>query len=206
CAMLPATSQLSGKAISSNPSRISPSHLFCPSAASRSSSKACPMIRNLHRRPRRFHVFRPERRRVVSILRGSAPRRERRKEDMMPTRLATCGGGQLTASCSGDPTSVSLCHCLQCQRRTGSTYGIAAFFARENVTVAGDSEAYARGSDSGYPVTFYFCPRCGSTVYWKPARKLELLAVAVGAFAIRRSRRLLKPFTPNTGMDGFQTC
>jgi hypothetical protein len=101
----------------------------------------------------------------------------------MPTRLATCACGQLTASCSGDPTSVSLCHCLQCQRRTGSSYVIAAFFPRENVTVAGEGKAYIRASDSGYPVTLYFWPHCGSTVCWKPGRKPEMVAVAVGAFA-----------------------
>jgi hypothetical protein len=121
---------------------------------------------------------------VMSLHRGgSATRREGRKEDLMPTRLATCACGQLTASCSCDPISVSLCHCLQCQRRTGSTYGIAAFFQRENVTVDGECMAYIRASDSGYPVTFYFCPRCGSTVYWNPDRKPEMVAVAVGAFA-----------------------
>jgi hypothetical protein len=101
----------------------------------------------------------------------------------MPTRFATCVCGQLTASCSGDPAQVSLCHCLACQRRTGSTYGIAAFFLRENVVVAGEARAYSRSSDSGHLVSFYFCPHCGSTVYWKPDRKPEMVAVAVGAFA-----------------------
>jgi hypothetical protein len=51
------------------------------------------------------------------------------------------------------------------------------------VTVAGERKAYIRPSDSGYPITFYFCPHCGSTEYWKPDRKPEMLAVAVGAFA-----------------------
>jgi hypothetical protein len=51
------------------------------------------------------------------------------------------------------------------------------------VRVAGDATAYTRGSDSGYPVTFYFCPNCGSTVYWSPDRKPDIVAVAVGAFA-----------------------
>ena len=101
----------------------------------------------------------------------------------MTTRVAACVCGQLAASCSGDPALISLCHCLACQRRTGSTYGIAAFFPRENVIVAGDAKAYTRSSDSGYPVSFYFCPHCGSTVYWTPERKPEMVAVAVGAFA-----------------------
>ena len=72
----------------------------------------------------------------------------------MPTRVAACVCGQLTASCSGHPDLVSLCHCLACQRRTGSTYGIAAFFPRENVIVAGNAKAYIRSSDSGYTVSF----------------------------------------------------
>jgi hypothetical protein len=101
----------------------------------------------------------------------------------MPRRLATCVCGQLTVSCSGDPAQVSLCHCLACQRRTGSTYGIAAFFPHENVMVAGEAKAYTRSSDSGYLVTFHFCPHCGSTVYWRPDRKPGMVAVAVGAFA-----------------------
>ena len=100
----------------------------------------------------------------------------------MPTSVAACVCEQLTVSCSGDPAQVSLCHCLACQRRTGSTYGIAAFYPRKNVRVAGDAETYTRQSDSGYPVTFYFCPHCESTVYWKASRKPEMVAVAVGAF------------------------
>jgi hypothetical protein len=83
----------------------------------------------------------------------------------------------------GEPTTVSLCHCLECQRRTGSTFGIAAFFPRENVTATGKIKNFTRRSDSGYPVTFHFCPDCGATVYWEPQRKPEAVVVAVGAFA-----------------------
>jgi hypothetical protein len=83
----------------------------------------------------------------------------------MPTRFAACMCGQLTASCSGDPVQISLCHCLACQRRTGSTHGIAAFFPRQSVAIAGDSKVYSRSSDGGYSVRFHFCPNCGSTVY-----------------------------------------
>jgi hypothetical protein len=78
---------------------------------------------------------------------------------------------------------VSLCHCFECQKRTGSTYGIAAFFPRQQIEVAGSYRDYARMSDSGYAVTHHFCPGCGGTVFWEPARKPEVVAVAVGAFA-----------------------
>ena len=101
----------------------------------------------------------------------------------MQTRMASCSCGKLRLECSGEPQKVSLCHCLDCQRRTGSTYGIAAFYARDAVTVLGSSAMYRRNSDSGYAITFHFCPHCGSSVFWEPERMTEWIAVAVGAFA-----------------------
>ena len=101
----------------------------------------------------------------------------------MTIRVARCSCGKLTATCSGEPVKVSLCHCLECQRRTGSTYGIAAFFERGNVEIAGDRTTYSRASDSGKDVDFSFCPACGGTVFWEPRRMPHLVAVAVGAFA-----------------------
>lgn len=78
---------------------------------------------------------------------------------------------------------MSLCHCLECQKRTGSSYGIAAFFDRSGVLIEGESTVFERPSDSGFPVVHHFCPRCGSTVFWYPLRKPNVIAVAVGAFA-----------------------
>jgi hypothetical protein len=99
------------------------------------------------------------------------------------SRTASCACGQLRIVCCGEPQKVSLCHCLDCQRRTGSTYGIAAFFPREQVVAEGRTRTYGRRSDSGFAVTFHFCPECGSTVFWEPERKPDAVAVAVGSFA-----------------------
>lgn len=101
----------------------------------------------------------------------------------MTTRTAACSCGALTVRCTGEPEKVSLCHCRACQKRTGSTFGIAAFFPGEAVEAQGASQSYSRPSDSGHPVTFHFCPACGSTVFWMPQRKPGAVAVAVGAFA-----------------------
>ena len=101
----------------------------------------------------------------------------------MVTRIATCSCGRIELRCKGEPVSVSLCHCLECQKRTGGPFGIAAFFPREAVVSSGRTTDWERPSDSGFPVTFHFCPACGSTVWWEPARKPEVIAVAPGAFA-----------------------
>jgi len=101
----------------------------------------------------------------------------------MITRVATCACGQLTASCAGDPVLVSLCHCMDCQKRTGSAFGVAAFFPRDAVAIEGTAKTYTRPSDGGFPVAFHFCPACGSSVFWEPRRKSDVIAVALGAFA-----------------------
>ena len=43
-------------------------------------------------------------------------------------RTASCACGQLRVECDGDPVGVSLCHCTECQKRTGSAFGIACLF------------------------------------------------------------------------------
>lgn len=92
--------------------------------------------------------------------------------------------GQLRLACEGEPTRVSICHCLDCQRRAGSVFGVQARFRREQVTaIEGRATPFARLGDSGNPITFHFCPVCGSTVYWELGGAPELVAVAVGAFA-----------------------
>lgn len=97
-------------------------------------------------------------------------------------RTARCACGALRALCRGEPVKVSLCHCTACQRRTGSAFGIAAFFPRAAVVAEGESRTFERPSDSGFPVRFHFCPTCGSSVFWEARRMPDLLAVAVGAF------------------------
>lgn len=76
-----------------------------------------------------------------------------------------------------------MCHCLECQRRTGSAFSVAVFYERRSVRVErGTPDVFERGSASGFPVRFHFCRRCGSNVYWEPARMPDLVGVAVGAF------------------------
>jgi hypothetical protein len=102
----------------------------------------------------------------------------------MITRRAACSCGQLDLTCEGEPVRISVCHCLECQRRTGGVFGDQAWFHHNQIThIAGTSTRFVRLSDSGRAVAFEFCPICGSTVYWKAEGFPDLIAVAVGAFA-----------------------
>ena len=78
---------------------------------------------------------------------------------------------------------ISVCHCTECQRRTGSVFGVQARFPASAVTIDGPSAGWTRTADSGNTIEFHFCPNCGSTVYYLPHAEPDLVAVAVGAFA-----------------------
>ena len=46
----------------------------------------------------------------------------------MTARHASCSCGQLRIETSGEPFRVSVCHCLNCKRRSGSAFAVQARF------------------------------------------------------------------------------
>ena len=103
----------------------------------------------------------------------------------MATREAACHCGQLRLEVAGDPFVVSICHCLACQRRTGSAFGMQAAFKADQVQVVGRFSDFARISDEAdrKEHVFHFCPDCGSQVF---------LHGADGARPDRRLGRLVR--------------
>jgi hypothetical protein len=101
----------------------------------------------------------------------------------MTTRHAACSCGKLSLTAEGDPIRISICHCLACQRRTGSAFGVQARFPREKTRIEGESKEYVRTGDEGTKITFHFCPDCGATVFYGLNDAPDTIAVPVGAFA-----------------------
>jgi hypothetical protein len=101
----------------------------------------------------------------------------------MTARHAACSCEHLRLTAEGEPVRISVCHCLACQRRTGSAFGVQARFPVESVRIEGRFSEYVRISDEGEGRTFSFCPECGATVFWKTESEPETVAVPVGAFA-----------------------
>ncbi len=101
----------------------------------------------------------------------------------MATRDAVCSCGQLQLTAEGDPIRISMCHCLACQRRTGSAFGIQARFRSKHVHIVGRHRDYVRTSDEGEQRTFHFCPDCGATVFYTLSAAPDVVAVPIGAFA-----------------------
>ncbi len=128
-------------------------------------------------------------------------------------RVASCSCGNLSVTCTGEPVRLSMCHCLACQKRTGSAFGIQARFPRAAVTIRGAATQWARVGDDGGRATFSFCPACGATVFWEFDSMSDFIAVPVGAFAdptfppptvsVYEVRRHPWTATPNVPMETF---
>lgn len=102
----------------------------------------------------------------------------------MTTRKAACSCGEISLVCEGEPVRLSICHCLACQKRTGSVFGAQARYPRGQVKdIRGKASEFVRVAESGNRIAFRFCGSCGSTVWWENSDTPHLIAVAIGAFA-----------------------
>ena len=101
----------------------------------------------------------------------------------MTARTASCRCGQLRATVTGEPVRLSVCHCLNCKKRSGSSFAVQARWPAEQVAIEGSSKTFAKAGDSGNPATFHFCPECGSDVYYTINGKFDgLIAIPLGTF------------------------
>jgi hypothetical protein len=101
----------------------------------------------------------------------------------MTNRTASCRCGQLRATVTGDPVRVSVCHCLNCKRRSGSAFAVQARWPAEQVTIVGRANSFKKMADSGNFATFHFCPECGSDVHYDNDGKFDgMIAIPLGAF------------------------
>ena len=100
----------------------------------------------------------------------------------MPSRTASCSCGQLCIQVEGEPRGVGICHCLACQKRTGSVFATLASF-RAPFRISGAATEYVRIGDQGAKFVFRFCPVCGTTVFHTEEGVNDCVSVAVGALA-----------------------
>lgn len=95
---------------------------------------------------------------------------------------ARCACGDVVVTLTGEPNATVLCHCKDCQRRTGSPFGVGNYYAPDQATVSGTPKAYERACESGAKLRNFFCPNCGTTVYWLAGPELDRFGVATGTF------------------------
>ena len=99
------------------------------------------------------------------------------------SKTAYCNCGALRAEIDGAPDAVVACHCIDCQKRTGSVLGVGAYYHKDRIRIAGGSKEFVRDTASGRKFRQNFCPVCGTTVFWTVDIKPDAVGIAVGCFA-----------------------
>ena len=95
---------------------------------------------------------------------------------------ASCQCGQLWVEVPGPSPAVVVCHCLACQKRSGSPFGEAAYYPHDAVTITGVSQRFARPTDTGGTFEQFFCPECGTTVTMRGTKNPDLTGIPIGLF------------------------
>ena len=76
-----------------------------------------------------------------------------------------------------------VCHCDACKKRTGSAFGISVVVENADILdLRGALQTYTRIAESGRPVDYEFCPRCGATIQWDIEKFPTRTIFAGGAF------------------------
>jgi len=83
----------------------------------------------------------------------------------VPNMNGGCLCGDVRYLASGEPVVTSICHCRDCQRRTGSAFVEVVAVPKEAFSVQGRLQTFSHTGDSGRKLDPKFCPRCGSPVF-----------------------------------------
>ena len=99
---------------------------------------------------------------------------------MTDIRKGGCQCGAVEYEFIGSPQTIHACHCSECQKRSGSAFGLTMVVNRKNFTITGQVSTYVRAADSGQTNTSYFCPNCGNPIYGEVERLPDIVAIRPG--------------------------
>ena len=89
---------------------------------------------------------------------------------------ATCACGRTAITVNTPPSMLGVCHCSNCKRRTGSAFGMSAYFPRKSVV-------RQEGDTKGHDQQRHFCSTCGTTLFWFVSTMPGQIGIAGGCFA-----------------------
>jgi hypothetical protein len=85
---------------------------------------------------------------------------------MTETREGGCACGAVRYRLASEPLFVNCCHCLNCQRQTGSAFVINMLIEADRVELlAGEPVAIDVPRDDGSAQRIYRCPECQVALY-----------------------------------------
>ena len=90
-----------------------------------------------------------------------------------------CHCGQIQFEVTGEPSWVGRCHCLDCQKISGSAYLAFAEFDVKDVIFNGNTPKRYKSSAGA---TRTFCDTCGSPIEWQRDDLPDKTSLTLGLF------------------------
>lgn len=99
-------------------------------------------------------------------------------------RIAECCCGEISITVEDEPLTHAVCHCANCRKRTGSAFGISAYFDKKQVIEKkGTPSCYTlHHKQLDHDQERYFCSRCGTTLYWLISTMPDHIGISGGCF------------------------
>ena len=92
-----------------------------------------------------------------------------------------CQCGRVRYRVEDEPLAVAACHCTECQRQTGSAFGMSMVVPRDAFRLtSGELRTFTRKAYSGGTVVCAFCPECGTRITHAPSKMPKTLNVKPG--------------------------
>ena len=91
---------------------------------------------------------------------------------MNHTLEGSCQCGEVHYQIKGEPLVLYRCHCTECQKQSGSGFGMSMWVRNDDFKILrGSLKHFHRIADSGGKMECFFCSNCGVRIYHKTLNK-----------------------------------
>jgi hypothetical protein len=93
----------------------------------------------------------------------------------------SCLCGNVQYSSAAEPIAQAVCHCLDCQKQTGTAFSVVVGLHEADLELSGASHATCvTFGDTGIQTIRHFCNNCGSPIYSQPQAYPGIAFLKVG--------------------------
>lgn len=96
---------------------------------------------------------------------------------MTEPKTGGCQCGHIKYEIHGEPLGLAVCHCKECQRQSGSAFGMSLAVPDGALRLCpGRLKTFEVKCDSGRIKSCAFCPECGTRIYHQTANGMSIKA------------------------------
>jgi len=96
---------------------------------------------------------------------------------MIEPKTGGCQCGHIRYEVIGAPLGLSVCHCRDCQRQSGSAFGMSLAISPESFHLgSGTLKSFEVVCESGRIKECSFCPECGTRIHHRTESGISLKA------------------------------